>query len=96
MMEKFLIILLSFSSLVFAGYACYDLDAYQDENGQITNWEEVTKRVEQQVKQDYYPDCISDGGAGSTFEARNYGRKKRRMSWHERLKAWIYKVFCYM
>ena len=76
MMEKFLIILLSFSSLVFAGYACYDLDAYQDENGQITNWEEVTKRVEKQVKQDYYPDCISDGGVGSTFEARNYGRKK--------------------
>lgn len=33
MMKKFLIILLSFSSLVFSGYACYDLDAYQDENG---------------------------------------------------------------
>ncbi|MBO7059591.1 MAG: hypothetical protein J6W54_00615 [Fibrobacter sp.] len=74
MMEKFLIILLSFSSLIFADHACYDLDAYQDENGLINNWKEVTKRVEKQVEQDYYPDCISDGGEGSTFEVLNIGR----------------------
>lgn len=74
-MKKVLFVLFSFPSLIFAGFACYDLDAYQDENGQI-NWEEATKRAEQDVVRDYYSDCILDGGEDSEFEFRNFGRTK--------------------
>lgn len=56
-----------FISLLLARVECYDLDLYQNENGEIENLSEIKDIIQKRVQNKGYNQCISDGGVGSTF-----------------------------
>lgn len=60
-MKNVLVILLSFVSLLPAMVVCYDLDEY---DGSVN---EIAEIIKQNAYDENYRDCISKGGAGSTF-----------------------------
>lgn len=67
MMKNIIFIILFFISSLLARVECYDLDLYQNENGEIENLSEIKDIIQKRVQNKGYNQCISDGGVGSTF-----------------------------